>query len=122
MNELQKFIANLGFGKFLEHGPACRADPHGASLPGPRALWRLPIHGRRQDVPVLMSYVIKAGDYVRDVSLPVGSDAYARDWRPEPTITPRPAPAGMAPRKPTTQKLGLTFNGEMTFSDADPGL
>ncbi len=126
MNKLQIFIAGLGFGSFLRVN----------QMPELIALDRLcPVlvrcGGKRftcaaQDCAEMIRAVELGGDYVRDVSLPVGTDERAERWQPEAPVTslrfvpqsftqPRP-PAAIFPRH-------CEAHGEPEWrGDADPGL
>lgn len=100
-----------------------------------------------QDVKHLIACLESGGDYVRDVSFPVGSMERAASWKPEPTqaeIAAFTLAAYGAPAKVVgsfLQKKGAThalrpkysthfnendcggaFDGNQVTSDADPGL
>jgi len=83
MNKLQLFIASCGFGGFVTE----------KQMPELIAIDRLaPLlvrcGGKRftcaaQDLAPMLAAVEAGGDYVRDVSFPVGSMERAEHWRPE---------------------------------------
>lgn len=85
-----------------------------------------------QDCAHLIKAVQAIGDYVRDVSAPVGSDERAANWQPEGKIVPVIATARKAPDRfdrPRTLgdlfndgQIGGNFDGFIVGSDADPGL
>lgn len=88
-----------------------------------------------QDADHLIRCVQSVGDYVRDVSFPVGAQDRAAHWRPEPTPA-RPAqqsPAAWSISRnshpaPKRREEGVdwiatgNFDGFACGSDADPGL
>jgi hypothetical protein len=83
-----------------------------------------------------MKAIALAGDYVRDVSFPVGSLERAAGWKPAPVtpismvpesfIAPRPVVRVPAVNKVGAQwdesQCGGVFDGFTVTSDADPGL
>lgn len=92
-----------------------------------------------QYVVHIIQCLAKSGDWVRDVSLPVGSFERASDWQPEPA--PQFKAEHPIERSSETAPDGLTFDGEASYScpfdesqcggvfdgrqvtsDADPGL
>jgi hypothetical protein len=97
-----------------------------------------------QDVAHLVKCVSAGGDYVRDVSFPVGSFERAASWQPEPTYTDAWTRAAQQQPKfvrieekrinPKTGRIeypgiffdesqcGGAFDGNTVTSDADPGL
>lgn len=131
MNALQKFLAarELGFLKAED-------------MPELIALDRLfPVLVRcdfcrfecaAQDCAHMIRAVRSIGDYVRDVSAPVGSEERAAAWQPEPPIQPVIATARKAPTIPARlrtlqdlfdeNQIGGNFDGFVVGSDADPGL
>lgn len=88
-----------------------------------------------QDLAQLVKCIKVGGDYVRDVSLPVGSDHRAASWvdscpvtaaamLPASFVAPRPADK---PPRPSSvwfneADCGGVFDGSGVVSDADPGL
>lgn len=84
-----------------------------------------------QDCARLIRAVERDGDYVRDVSFPVGSDERAALWQPDCPVTPlRMTPARFtAPKRPMRESMPFNesdcsgaFDGIHVTSDADPGL
>lgn len=91
-----------------------------------------------QDLPHFIACVNAGGDYVRDVSLPVGSWEKAAGWRPEPAViihhqAAATRDAGLLsqnPDKRTRDRInqfnpndcGGAFDGHQVTSDADSGL
>lgn len=87
-----------------------------------------------QDVAHLVKCVEAGGDYVRDVSFPVGSMERAASWQPECPVTPLSAlPASFLAKRHTAGErararatdegdYGGAFDGFQVTSDADPGL
>ena len=134
MNALQAFIASKPCG-FLK-------DTDMASL---IALDRLcPVLVRcggcrftcgAQDVPHLLRCIEAGGDYVRDVSFPVGALERAATWTPEPQFNPSPvesAPPGWTPpRNPRPRQRNQegvdwictgNFDGAACGTDAEGNL
>jgi hypothetical protein len=91
-----------------------------------------------QDVAHFIKCVEAGGDYVRDVSLPVGSMERAANWAPEPAsniqhqatgtraagllgVTPKHLRANRAAYWDESQ-CGGVFDGHQVASDADSGL
>lgn len=142
MNKLQSFIQeqNDNYGGFLRQ----------SDMPALIALDRLcqvlvRCGGCRftcaaQDVAHLIKCVDAGGDYVRDVSFPVGSMERAASWQPDCPVTPLSAiPASfLAPRHTAGERAKArnlsdsvwfneadcsgAFDGFQVTSDADPGL
>jgi hypothetical protein len=132
MNKLEEFIATRPFGFLVE-----------ADMPELIRLDRLfPCLVRcemcrftcaAQDVAHLIECVEACGDYVRDVSAPVGWEKRAAEWKPEAVHIPVVYP----PSKSSTPRIRLVsdcrpvfdesqcggvFDGHQVTSDADPGL
>jgi len=141
MNKLQLFIASCGFGGFVTE----------KQMPELIAIDRLaPLlvrcGGKRftcaaQDLASMLAAVVAGGDYVRDVSFPVGSMERAEHWRDEGfTVTAKLSkeipvrdfnlPSGaIKPSRPRSDfnrfdesDCGGVFDGRGVVSDADPGL
>lgn len=89
-----------------------------------------------QYVETMITYITAGGDYVRDVSFPVGSLERAADWSPEPVaeVQFRAAnlkTAGLVQQEATRHQrqvhqwdesqCGGVFDGHQVLSDADPG-
>jgi hypothetical protein len=130
MNALQSFIASKPCG-FLKD----------TDIPALIALDRLcPVLVRcggcrftcsAQDIAHIIRCIEAGGDYVRDVSFPVGSLELAARWQPEPNA-PRPftheeRKADLAKRKVIhapfdESQCGGVYDGFSVSSDADPGL
>ncbi len=135
-NKLQQFIQTLGPGMFLTEN----------QLPDLVALDRLcPVLVRcgggrftapAQDAAHFIALVEAGGDYVRDVSLPVGTKERAANWvHPHcPVTSAAMLPASfVTPRLPeeiplkyqqsfSESNCGGVFDGNQVTSDADPGL
>lgn len=137
MNALQDFIASKPFG-FIKS----------TDMPALIKLDRLcPLLVRcggcrftcaAQDADKLMGAIIAAGDYVRDVSFPVGSIERAANWRSDCPVTPLTMlPASFTAACKATKQVrhigdyhawfnesdcGGVFDGYSVTSDADPGL
>ena len=91
-----------------------------------------------QDVATMIRYVEAGGDYVRDISLPTTTDAYAAAWLPAAPWIPAEGPSvrpnyRAARRTEFCRRLGISeasmerdyggaFDGNTVTSDADPGL
>lgn len=82
-----------------------------------------------QDFAFVKESVEKNGDYLRDVSFPIGSFERAADWRP----APLPAPVRLVCNtrgqreieyqpSPDCLDVGGVWDGTQVISDADPGL
>ena len=135
MNKLQLFIAACGFGGFV-------TEKQMPELIGIDRLAPLLVRcgGKRftcaaQDLAPMLAAVVAAGDYIRDVSFPVGSMERAEHWRGEGfTVTAKlskaSAPAAAVnPTRPRSDfnrfdesQCGGVFDGRGVVSDADPGL
>lgn len=131
MNKLQAFLSTLPCGFITE-----------AQMPQLIALDRLcPVLVRcgccrftcgAQDLAHLTKCIEAGGDYIRDVSLPVGWEARAATWQPECPVTPGVMlPASFIQPRPANHRLHVTFSecdcggvydGHQVTSDADPGL
>ena len=132
MNALQTFLATLPCG-FLNGQPQMNQL---------KALDRLlPVLVRcgggrftcaAQDFEHFMACVIAGGDYVRDVSAPVGSSERAATWVRECPVTPAaslpesflaPRPVNHSPHPRFNENdCGGVFDGCGVVSDADSGL
>ena len=93
-----------------------------------------------QDVTHLVKCVEAGGDYVRDVSFPVGAWERAAGWQPDCVVTPLCSLSAhfLAPRHTAGERAkarqqdaavrfdesqcGGVFDGNQVTSDADPGL
>lgn len=93
-----------------------------------------------QYIPHLIKCVVAGGDYVRDLSFPVGSMDRAANWTPEPppirsefvrmpTVDSRPAKQSREAWSLNRHHVefnendcGGVFDGNQVTSDADPGL
>jgi hypothetical protein len=86
-----------------------------------------------QDIPHLVKCIEAGGDYVRDVSFPVGSGERAADWIEKPQTLmqlPKAEQAEYGPKPPRSKRhdgwdesqCGGVFDGSQVTSDADPGL
>lgn len=92
-----------------------------------------------QDVQHIISCIDAGGDYVRDVSFPVGAFERAETWQPDVVVTPfSMLPKGFVEPLETVEMCrkverhtqstfneadcGGVFDGFQVTSDADPGL
>lgn len=92
-----------------------------------------------QDIRHLVKCVEAGGDYVRDVSFPVGAFERAASWQPEPNYTDAWTREAKEAARPEKQRpsawcinrgtphfnendCGGAFDGNQVTSDADPGL
>lgn len=84
-----------------------------------------------QDAARIIQAIERDGDYVRDVSFPVGSSERAALWQPECPITPvamlpqsfaQPRAKARPDRFNDCEDYGGVFDGHQVTSDADPGL
>lgn len=85
-----------------------------------------------QDAPIIIRAIERDGDYLRDVSFPVGSMERAASWQPEAPIMETMTPPNAIPMRTYTpvppatnfdpSDCGGVWDGFQVTSDADPGL